>query len=223
MEGKPLSGRDRVGKKVQDILGGFSRKTHEPRPAFVPPQTPAPQRDLAAAFETLGTAHRLLQKSSSPTEGAISVPVTEDSRTTAAFTQEMLTSQESLSLSDANVGDVVWWRVEGGYTGFYLVTKACTQSVREDGTPDFEGGEGVIQVMTEKGEITSENTVISGASFGGMVRQKTIAKNIPIVGIFGKDQQDSNSPFPWSRYFTTPAVVDMGIIKAERLQKESNV
>lgn len=220
MEQGELNKENIVKRVARRVVGKFSRIVPESSPAQ-PSQPATKPADTEAVNRILLAAEKLLQRNPAsriPNEVAFTERGVE-----ASFIHDILRSQEGLSLEDASVGDVVWWKDAAEEIGYYLVTEPYThETVTSENDLLHKPGKGVIKIMTEKGEIVSADTVISGASFGGSLRLHTIAKNVPLELVAGPDQQDPNSPFPWSRHFTTPEIVDMGIIKAGSLQNDKN-
>lgn len=142
--------------------------------------------------------------------GKIVIPVTPEGGVDAKFMKELITSRESLELSDAKVGDVVWWKDEEGRTGCFLVTEEYVK-----GKPGIAGtaksGKGVLKLETEEELIQECNASIWGATLGGMLWKHKIGKNLRIAYALPYDRG------PYDGAYLTEPVEAMGIIKGNKL------
>lgn len=124
---------------------------------------------------------------------------------------ELISAQESFDLSDANVGDVVWWRDSGGGSAFYLITEPYELDIDKSKGHQYKHGKGIIsgEVVGEK--LDKAPAVIEGAGFG-IVKMGAVGKNLPVNFIV---QERENPSFGW---WKTNPVTSFGVIKSERIR-----
>ncbi|HLD01802.1 MAG TPA: hypothetical protein VJC10_02900 [Patescibacteria group bacterium] len=206
---QPEQGGGHAGNRFTDQFKKLFRRDRLPLPQS--PRLEQPQVDLEPDPEALSRALDNIQRliPQHPQGENMTPRVTEDGRMDALQVGELMNAQEKLSLSEANVGDTIWWRDKDGRTGWYLVTEPY---IERDDKADQQSrpGKGLIKIDDDSKPIQRKGAVIWGASFGGMLMTGSIAKNIPVVY---KLPFDVDGPGRDGEYYTKP-IVDMGIIRA---------
>lgn len=129
------------------------------------------------------------------------LPVFSEGGVRAQEMAELMGSQPHLLLSEADRGDIVWWRDEKGHTGYFLITEPYRD---EKGNEAY--GIGAIKAEIDTGTIESDKARVMGASFGGMLWIRKIAQNVPV-----------EFAIPNVATYRTYPVEKMGIVKTDAL------
>lgn len=160
--------------------------------------------DPETAMRIFKIVNKLLRATGFPSNEEYKVQVRPGGGIDAIQLAELLISQPHINLSDAKPGDVVWWRDEKGYTGYFLITEPYFDP---GNAVDFRHGRGILRIESEHGIIENEEGTVEGAGFE-MTHLGKISKNLPIRIAIPQPSRH------WGYYQTYP-VVDMGIIQAE--------
>lgn len=121
---------------------------------------------------------------------------------------EIMSSQESIDLSQLDKDDVVWWQTESGGKYYHIIRTPY----RAGPTANIiQVGEGPLKsIRSGTKEMPVENVTVQGASYGGSLRLYYINKDVPVEILRNSKDLIKN---PILR--TTP-VKEMGIIKASQ-------
>lgn len=204
--GEELSQANRFAKLFEGARKFFGRRiissSEIPTGSQQPPEIP----DWEAINRTFSTAEELVRSGDKSKSGEFILPIDQRGGIEVKAALELMVAQEKMELSNANVGDVAWWKDETDKTGYFLITKPFRSS------PSFEYGKGVIKAELDNETVEGEAT-ITGASFGGMLMMGRIVKNIPVEFVTEGETQ--------AKYWTHP-VETMGIIKAETVNNSNS-
>lgn len=206
--------------KVAQWLG---RKNPKSEPMKEAPQTEVfDEEAISKAFDV--AANLLVSGSLSEKSGAHPIDVTRTGGIEMGAMAELMNSQETIRLSDAKAGDVVWWKDTDGKNGYFLVRKPYTRPESRGETGTY--GRGSVRVEIEDKTIESPDGCIHGASFGGMLKVACISKNIPVKfaipnqfasEVERQDALEDLGYLPENIVYFTETVESMGIIRKEEL------
>lgn len=211
---KPL---DRLKRSIRER---FRRKNPQTTPEDTSPQLQESERAKALNLTRQFLILQKLVEDANTQAEEIPIEGSESGHIEALQMMELMTSQESISLADAQAGDAIWWRDENGHNGYFIVNRQDTSAF---GNPVKVGA---LKIDSDEGVIDYPEAQILGASFSpnSMLVQDKIAKNIPVhyKKFFPeRSMQLSDAERQERQGYVTAPVRAMGIVKAEQLSAQS--